>query len=157
MSTEDAKAAVARLYAAYATRDPAAIGACLTDDAVWVAPAGNATQVALGLGKAEDAGPPRGLNDLSREQIVAFVVHDFRRLFAHGVRNELVRMVAEGDWVVTEARLSATLGNGRAYVNDYCFWHRVEGGRVAEIREFMDTRGGWVQVFGNDESGQLDL
>lgn len=157
MTLDQSKAAVARLYAAYATRNPEQIAAALTDDAVWVAPAGNATQVALGLGSLADAGPPRGANDLDRDQIVAFMSGLFGKLFAKDVRNTLIRMVAEGDWVVTEARLSATLANGRPYVNDYTFWHRVEDGRVAEIREYMDTRGGWAQVFGDGPAGHLGL
>lgn len=55
---EDAKAAVMRLYRAYGSGDPAAIGACLTDDVVWIAPPGNATQVALGQGSGAEAGVP---------------------------------------------------------------------------------------------------
>jgi hypothetical protein len=42
------------------------------EDVVWTAAAGNATQVALGLGRPEDAGPPRGASDLDREAIVAY-------------------------------------------------------------------------------------
>ena len=46
--------------------------------------------------------------------------------------------------------MSATLPNGRPYVNDYCFAYEVADGRVTAIREYMDTRGGWAQVFGCD-------
>ena len=46
----NAKETVLALYAAYATRDPDRIKAILHPDVTWVAPAGNATQVALGLG-----------------------------------------------------------------------------------------------------------
>jgi hypothetical protein len=41
-----------------------------------VAPAGNATQVALGLGSADEAGPPRGLNDLDQAAIMTFIAYD---------------------------------------------------------------------------------
>jgi ketosteroid isomerase-like protein len=40
--------------------------------------------------------------------------------------------------------------NGRPYVNDYCFAYEVLDGRVTAIRDYMDTRGGWLQVFGGD-------
>ena len=78
-----AKETVQALYAAYATGDPDRIAALLHADVIWVAPAGNATQVALGLGSAADAGPPRGLNDLDRDAIVAFMAYDYPRFFAN--------------------------------------------------------------------------
>jgi ketosteroid isomerase-like protein len=150
----NAKETVRGLYAAYAAGDPDRIAALLHPDVVWVAPAGNATQVALGLGSADNAGPPRGLNDLDRDAIVAFMANDYPRFFAN-VAFELRSMVSEGDLVLTEHRLSATLPNGRPYVNDYCFAYEVADGRVTAIREYMDTRGGWLQVFGGDASSVL--
>ncbi|HTY96957.1 MAG TPA: nuclear transport factor 2 family protein [Solirubrobacteraceae bacterium] len=140
------KETVQALYAAYASGDPDRIRALLDPEVVWVAPAGNATQVALGLGSPDDAGPPRGLNDLDRDAIVAFMAHDYPRFFAD-VTFEPRTMVSEGDVVLTEHRMSATLPNGRPYVNDYCFAYEVADGRVTAIREYMDTRGGWLQAF----------
>lgn len=148
------KETVTALYAAYASGDPARITALLHEDVVWVAPAGNATQVALGLGSGDDAGAPSGNNDLGRELIVQFMAHNFPRLFSN-VKNEFRSLVAEGPLVVAEHRLSATLPNGRSYVNDYCFFFEVRDGRVARIREYMDTRGGWAQVFGDEPAQPL--
>ncbi len=144
----NAKETVRALFAAYATGDAERIRALLHPDVIWVAPAGNATQVALGLGNADDAGPPLGLNELNREAIVAFMSNDYPRFFAD-VAFERMSMVVEGDVVMTEHRMSATLPNGRRYVNDYCFAYEVSDGRVTAIREYMDTRGGWLQVFGS--------
>jgi ketosteroid isomerase-like protein len=121
----------------------------LDPDVIWVAPAGNATQVALALGNPDDAGPPQGLNDLDRDAIVAFMAYDYPRFFTD-VTFEGRSMVCEGDQVLAEHRMSATLPNGRPYVNDYCFAYEVADGRVTAIREYMDTRGGWLQVFGAD-------
>ncbi len=145
----NAKETVLALYAAYATGDPDRIRALLHPDAIWVAPAGNATQIALGMGNPNDAGPPRGLNNLDRDAIVAFMAHDYPRFFTD-VTFEQRSMIAEGNTVLTEHRMSATLPNGRPYVNDYCFAYDVADGRVTAIREYMDTRGGWLQVFGGD-------
>jgi uncharacterized protein len=150
----DAKQTVMALYGAYATGDPEKICSLLHDDVVWTAPAGNATQVALGLGQPEDAGPPRGANDLDRDDIVAFMAYNFARIFA-GVENTFRTVVAEGQVVLVEHRLSATLPNGRSYLNDYCFVYEVRNGKVWRIREYMDTWGGWAQVFGEDEPIQL--
>jgi ketosteroid isomerase-like protein len=126
----------------------------LHDEVVWTAPAGNATQVALGLGRPEDAGPPRGANDLNRDAIVTFMAHNFARFFGN-VENDFRTVVAEGEVVVVEHRLSAILPNGRSYVNDYCFVYEVRDGKVWRVREYMDTRGGWDQVFGEGEALQL--
>ena len=81
--------------------------------------------------------------------IVAFMAYDYPRFFAN-VAFEPRSMVGEGDVVLAEHRMSATLPNGRDYVNDYCFAYEVADGRVTAIREYMDTRGGWLQVFGGD-------
>lgn len=143
------KDTVIALYTAFASGDAARIADLLHDDVVWVAPPGNATQVALGLGQPEDAGAPSASNHLDKQRIVQFMAQDFPRFFTQ-VKNEFRAVVAEGAVVFAEHRLSATLPNGRPYVNGYCFAYEVEGGRVRQIREYMDTRGGWAQVFGDD-------
>ena len=145
---------VAALYVAYASGDAARISGLLHEDVVWVAPPGNATQVALGLGEADDAGAPDGSNDLGHRAIVQFMAHNFPRFFKNP-KNEFRAMVADGPIVFAEHRLSATLPNGRSYVNDYCFAYDVGDGKVRSIREYMDTRGGWAQVFGKEEPGTL--
>jgi hypothetical protein len=148
------KETVISLYAAYAAGDPKRISDLLHEDVVWAAPAGNATQVALGLGNPDDAGAPNGANDLSRREIVQFMAYNFSRLFQR-VKNEFRSMISEGDSVIAEHRLSAVLPNGRNYVNDYCFAYEIRDGKIWRIREYMDTRGGWAQVFGKDEPKPL--
>jgi uncharacterized protein len=150
----DSKQTVLELYGAYAAGDADRISALLDEEVVWTAPAGNATQVALGLGRPEEAGPPSGANDLDHDAIVVFMVYNFARFFC-GIENTLRTMVAEGEVVVVEHRLSATLPNGRPYVNDYCFVYEVRDAKVWRIREYMDTRGGWAQGFGEREPVQL--
>ena len=104
--------------------------------------------------RSNDAGPPCGANDLDRDGIVAFMGYKFARFFG-GADNSFWTVVAEGQVVVVEHRLSATLPNGRSYVNDYCFVYEVRDDKVWRIREYMDTRGGWAQVFGESESVPL--
>jgi ketosteroid isomerase-like protein len=144
------KETVIALYAAFASGDPKRISDLLHEDVVWVAPPGNATQVALGLGRAGDAGPPDGSNNLGHREIVQFMAHNFARFFLRP-KNEFRAMVAEGPIVFAEHRISAELPNGRHYVNDYCFAYEVQDGKVLHMREYMDTRGGWAQVFGGEE------
>ena len=148
------KETVVALYAAFGSGDPKRISALLDDEVIWVAPPGNATQVALGLGSSEDAGAPSGSNHLGKGHIVQFMAYNFSRFFTRA-RNEFRSMVAEGQVVFAEHRLSATLPNGRPYTNDYCFAYEVRDGKVLHIREYMDTRGGWAQVYGKDEPTEL--
>jgi ketosteroid isomerase-like protein len=148
------KETVIALYAAFGSGDPKRIADLLHYSVVWVAPPGNATQVALGLGASRDAGAPNGSNNLGKTQIVQFMANNFSRFFTKP-RNEFRSMVAEGPIVFAEHRISATLPNGRSYVNDYCFAYEVHDGKIQHIREYMDTRGGWAQVFGEDEPGTL--
>jgi len=49
------------------------------------------------------------------------------------------RIIADGDFVVVEARGSSRTKTGAAYDNAYCFVFRVEGGKLKEVREYMDT------------------
>ena len=128
--------------------------ALLHPDVTWIAPAGNATQVGLGEGRPDEAGAPSGTNTLGREAIVDFMSRRFAPFF-RDASMEFLSMTAEHEVVVAEFRLSATLPNGRPYVNEYCFVHEVVDGQVMRIREYMDTRGGWVQVFGDAEPGPL--
>ena len=45
----------------------------------------------------------------------------------------------EGDWVMANASMTATLANGNDYANDYCYVIRFDGDRIAEATEYTDT------------------
>jgi uncharacterized protein len=49
------------------------------------------------------------------------------------------RFIAEGDFVVVEARGDNTTKTGVPYNNAYCFVVRLAEGRLQEITEYMDT------------------
>jgi ketosteroid isomerase-like protein len=110
----------------------------LAEAAVWTAPADNATARFLGM--------PSGMR--GREEIVRFITDQLPRMFARDVRTDLKGMYADGDTVVIEMTISATLANGRAYKNEYCFIHQIADGKVVAIREFMDTYKGHRMTFG---------
>ena len=48
-------------------------------------------------------------------------------------------ILADGDHVVVLAKGDATTIEGARYDNDYCFVFRMAGGRIVEVREYMDT------------------
>ena len=47
--------------------------------------------------------------------------------------------IADADFVVMQFTMSAITVNGHDYENDYCMLFRLEGGLIAEVREFFDT------------------
>ena len=59
-------------------------------------------------------------------------------------------MFGDGDRVVTEERMTATLAGGRRYDNNYCFIFTLRDELIAEVREYMDAAKGSRQVFGDD-------
>ncbi|NUP08952.1 MAG: nuclear transport factor 2 family protein [Polyangiaceae bacterium] len=54
-------------------------------------------------------------------------------------RMQLKRSIAAGDMLVIEARGENRLLDGRRYDNTYCWVCRLEGGRLRELTEYMDT------------------
>src|SRR3954447_21389146 len=50
-----------------------------------------------------------------------------------------IRLIAEGDHVVVEARGHNTTSDGQAYNNSYCNVLRLENGRITEWIEYCDT------------------
>ncbi|HKU95980.1 MAG TPA: nuclear transport factor 2 family protein [Vineibacter sp.] len=136
MRSEDSKVLVKAAWAAFASRDPERIAAFFMDDAEWLAPTGNATAVALDMTH----------HMIGRDEIAAFIATGMRRLFTD-VSIAFRGFHADGPIVVVEERMSARLPNGIAYANDYCFIFECRDGRIARVREYMDTLGGHQQVF----------
>ena len=48
-------------------------------------------------------------------------------------------LTAEGDRVAVEAESYVKLKNGRVYNNQYHFLVEVRGGKIASVREYLDT------------------
>jgi uncharacterized protein len=50
-----------------------------------------------------------------------------------------VRFIADDDWVIVEAKGDMVATDGRPYQNTYCLHYRIAGGKIAEMKEYMDT------------------
>ncbi|MBB4391332.1 nuclear transport factor 2 family protein [Bradyrhizobium sp. ERR14] len=120
----------------FSTRDAERIAALFTDDAEWIAPKGNATAVALDH-TDHMVGP---------HQIARFIAQEMHRMFSN-IDIAFRGVYADGDVVIVEERMRATLVGGKPYENDYCFVFTVAGDRIRQVREYMDTRKGWQMVF----------
>lgn len=134
----DNRAVVRDAWKAFASHDAERIAAFFTEDAEWLAPAGNATAVALDV--------PSHM--IGRGAIARFLAHDFPRLFVDNVAVELQGIHVDRDRVVVEQTMSATLVNGNAYSNDYCFVLELRDGLIHRVREYMDTARGHRSVNG---------
>jgi len=55
------------------------------------------------------------------------------------IRTKAHRLIAEGDYVVVEARGSNMTKSGLPYNNNYCFVFRLSDNRLKEVTEYFDT------------------
>jgi ketosteroid isomerase-like protein len=67
----------------------------------------------------------------------------FERMLARldgGIQMRVLGTIAEGERVAVEAESSAELKNGRKYRQQYHFLVIVRAGKIAEVREYLDTQ-----------------
>jgi ketosteroid isomerase-like protein len=138
MQTEESRAVVIEAWAAFASRDAERIARLFTDDVEWIAPQANGTAAAFKN--------PAGFK--GAEAIAAFIAKDMRRLFLD-VKIDFRGFYADGPIVVVEERMTANLPDGARYENDYCFVFECRDGKIARVREYMDTLNGYRQLFRN--------
>jgi ketosteroid isomerase-like protein len=136
--TQKNREVVQNAWRAFAGRDVDRISAFFTAGAEWLAPAGNATAVALGVPSHMVGG----------RAIARFIAEDFPRLFVGDVTVAFSGFYADGDRVIVEETMSATLADGGSCVNDYCFVFEVQDGLIHRVREYMDTARGHRMVSG---------
>jgi uncharacterized protein len=138
MKSEDSRRIVLAAWEAFKTRNPTLIAKMFTADAEWLAPANNAAAVAL-------SGPSHmvGGNEIAR-----MIGQEIWKLFASNVTIDFRGVYADGNIVIVEERMRATLRNGNDYDNDYCFVFEVQNGHIRRVREYLDTAKGNRMVFG---------
>ena len=74
-----------------------------------------------------------------KQAVLTELLAPLRSMIADRVRTRAHRFIAEGDLVVVEARGDNTTKTGRPYNNTYCFVARLDGGKLREITEYLDT------------------
>lgn len=62
-----------------------------------------------------------------------------RELMAESTRTVAFNFVADGDYVVVEAKGDNVTKTGVRYDNDYCMIWRFENGKIKEIKEYCDS------------------
>jgi predicted SnoaL-like aldol condensation-catalyzing enzyme len=97
----------------------------LTDDACWHLP--------TSIGRRRPGGA-----DLHGDGARA-IFTDATEVYEPGGTSEILHVIAEGDLVSLHCRLQARTTNGADYHGAYHMLFRVEGERIAEVWEFLDT------------------
>jgi ketosteroid isomerase-like protein len=123
-------------WRAFATHDAARIAPLFTPDAEWLAPPGNAAARIVGTHHL-----------VGRERITRFIAEEFPAVFGSEITIEFRTVIAEGDSVVVEERMRATLPGDRPYDVSYCFVFELRDGLIHRVREHLDTRRG-LDMFG---------
>ncbi len=129
MSTENVNRQIVHdLFARFTASDIDGVMSLLTDNATWRVP-----------GKPE---LNRAAGDYDKEKL--------RRLFdrmlsqlENGLTMTVLSTVAEGDRVAAEIESSGDLRNGRRYRQQYHFLIEFRDGKIASVREYLDTQHAW--------------
>jgi len=124
MLTERNKQIVAALFERFSAGDITGVLALMTDDVTWRVP-----------GKPE-LSPVAG--SYGKERLRRL----FNRMLAQldsGLKMTVLGSVAEGDQVAVEVESSGDLRNGRQYRQQYHFLISFRDGKIALVREYLDT------------------
>ena len=62
-----------------------------------------------------------------------------RQQLVERVRLKVLRILADGEYVVVQAEGRAATKKGKPYNNAYCFLYRIAGDKITEVTEYLDT------------------
>jgi len=130
--TSDASKAVVRRWFEAVEAGAADLSEMLAEDVRWWVPPGSP----LG-GTYEGKAAVLGLMSSGIDRYDA----------ATPLRIEVVSILAEGERVAAEVVLEARTARGEDYRNHYHFAFRVAGGKLREVREYVDTRYAQQKLF----------
>lgn len=123
MPTEENRRIVAAVFAGLERADAAAFLDAMAQDFTWIIE-----------GQSKFSRRYEGKQAVQSELIPALFAN-----FATPYRNIPEAIVADGDRVVVLARGEVKTIRGEDYNNSYCFVIRMLGGKMVELREYMDT------------------
>ena len=123
MGITENKQVVLDFYEAGARGDMDTCFGLLADDVTWT-----------NIGSTKFSGTYVGKQALAEDLLGPL----FGQLKA-GIASRVERLTAEGDIVVAETTGTAETADGRPYNNTYCQVMRIRDGRIAEVKEYMDT------------------
>lgn len=123
MTIEANKALVRAFLEAFSTGDIDRLTAMMAEDGSWWV-----------------SGSIAGMSGSYGREPLAALLRQVKGVYASGaLRITPERMTAEGNRVAVEASCRETLADGRVYANRYHFLFEIADGRVALVKEYMDT------------------
>lgn len=75
-----------------------------------------------------------------KQEVMTELMRPLFANFADQYTNTAQRFIADGDWVAVECQGKVMTKKGKPYNNRYCWVCRVEGGKLREVIEYMDTQ-----------------
>ena len=123
MSNESNKQLVRDTWGAVTAGDVAGFLARLADDVTWTF-----------FGSHRFAGTIRG-----KDELLSKLFAPLGEILVGGISVEIDTLTAEGDRVVMEARGAAQTKQGQPYNNQYCIVITVRDGKIAAVREYLDS------------------
>lgn len=123
MGIAENKQVVLDFYAAGARGDMDACFSLLADDIVWT-----------NIGTTKFSG-----TFSSKQALVEQLLEPLFSQLKAGITSNIERLIAEGDVVVAQTTGSAETHDGIPYNNAYCQVIRVRDGKIAEVKEYLDT------------------
>jgi uncharacterized protein len=125
MSTEHNSATARRFFELLSASDIDGALALMADDATWRLP-----------GKKE-LSPTAGL--YSKDKL-GRLFHRMLDALSTGLQMTVISSLAEGERVALEATSAGDLKNGRRYRQEYHFLMEFKDGKIAAVREYLDTQ-----------------
>jgi uncharacterized protein len=123
MSAERNKELVKATWDAVTAGDITTFLENLADDVTWTF-----------FGSHRFAGTYRG-----KEELGAKLFAPLGEVLEDGIKVRISTLTAEGDRVVLEAKGEARSKAGLPYNNDYCIVVTVRDGKIAHVREYLDS------------------
>src|SRR5262249_28454814 len=123
MTTPENKQLVEHIFAELAQGNSPPLVESMSDDFCWTV-----------TGSNQWSGTYRG-----KQAVLDELLAQLRSRIEGRVKTVAHRVIAEGDFVVVEARGNNTTKAGLPYNNAYYFVIRVADGKLREITEYMDT------------------
>lgn len=123
MNAIDNKQLLQRIFEGLANRQGNLLVASMTDDVCWRV-----------IGTTNWSGNFSGKDAVLRELLAPL-----RQNLVQRSRTVAQRFLADGDFVVVEARGDNETRRALPYKNTYCFVFHLSGGKIREITEYCDT------------------
>src|SRR5712671_941422 len=124
MTLERNKQVAVELFARFSAGDIPGVLALMTDEVTWLVP-----------GKPEQS---RAAGIYEKERLGRL----FNRMLAqleNGLKMTVSSSIAEGDQLAVEVESAGDLRNGRKYRQQYHFAITLRDGKIAAVREYLDT------------------